>query len=250
MTAGLPSGDGLSVREQPFEAAFLGGPVWRIQCTAPATEETIAALLGAARRRSVRLVVCRLPEGSRMAGPLQRAGFRPLEALVTYERDSAAPFPVPPEPAALALPEDRAGCVAIASRAFSFDRFHRDRDRLGDIGDRIKSAWVDNAFAGRADAILVTRHEDRPTGFVLCQRNGDAAVIDLIAVDPAFQGTGLGRILVFGVLAHYAGAGRLICVGTQGDNTASNRLYQSIGFQPVDRQTTFHWTPDPLPCAL
>lgn len=259
MTAGLPSDDGLTVREQPFEAAFLGGPVWRMQCAAPATEEKIAALLGTARRRSVRLVLCRLPEGSPMAGPLQRAGFRPLESLVTYkfdlaERDLGAgfpvpPFPGPPAPANLALPDDRAGCVAIASRAFSFDRFHRDRDRLGDVGDRIKAAWVDNAFAGRADAILVTRHGDRPTGFVLCQRSGDAAFIDLIAVDPAFRGKGLGRILVRGVLEHYAGSAPLVRVGTQDDNTASNRLYQSIGFQPVDRQTTFHWTPDSLPCA-
>ncbi|WP_377806327.1 GNAT family N-acetyltransferase [Azospirillum sp. A29] len=238
-----PENDRLRVVPQPFEMAFLGGPVWRAfaEDAVPPTPEDASSLVQAAESAGVKLIVCRVPYGTRLSQVLADAGFRAVENLVTFRRDLAPSLSCPESPVTPALPGDRPGCIDIGRTAFLFDRFHRD---VGpEVGDAIKAAWIDNAFAGRADVILVSRSQGRPTGFVSCLERGDTAVIDLIAVAPAWQGQGIGRSLICGVLAHYTGRLGRVQVGTQEDNWASCHLYHSQGFEIIDRHTTFHWSP-------
>lgn len=235
-----------SWREQPFEAGFLGGPVWRLSLDAGADDGALATTLERARAEEVRLIACRIGDADEAAARLlAAAGFRLIETLITHARPiEAEPAPLFGEGVGLAEADDRAPCVDIGRAAFAFDRFHADPGLDDGAASALKGAWVDNGFAGRADAIVVVRREGQARGFVLCQRpDPDTAVIDLIATAPGWQGRGLGRALVLGTLAHYRGRARELRVGTQDTNTASRRLYQATGFRPVARHRTFHWIP-------
>lgn len=241
----------LRITPEPFETALLGGPVWKAVVETPEilTREAVAAVVAAGRQAGVRLISCRLPADGAWSAKMEEAGFRPVETLLTLERDFIHPWTLPVPEAEPALTSDEAACADIGRHAFLFDRFHRDRRNLDDedgrVADGIKEAWVRNAFAGRADVILVVRRAEGPDGFVLCLKRGATAIIDLIAVSPLRQGRGVGRSLVAGVLTHYAQATDRVRVGTQDDNAASIRLYKSFGFMEVSRHTTFHWTPAP-----
>lgn len=173
-------------------------------------------------------------------GELRQAGFRPIETLITLQReifpDARLPSGVRPAGAG-----DWSGCLDIARTAFSYDRFHADVRVPKAAADRLKAVWVENSLKGRADAVLVVLDRGQVAGFVTCLVNGDAAVIDLIAVAPGCQGRGLGRNLVQGALAFYAGRKALMRVGTQAANTHSLGLYEGQGFKPISRQATYHW---------
>ena len=97
-----------------------------------------------------------------------------------------------------------------------------------------------NSVLGRADRVFVTRDGDAITGFNACLRNGDDAVIDLIAVSRHYQGQGLGRALTVAAIAHYSGKSKRMNVGTQAGNVASLALYQSAGFRIMSSATTLH----------
>ena len=72
-------------------------------------------------------------------------------------------------------------------------------------------------------------------------RDGEDAVIDLIAVAPSCQGRGYGRVLVAGALAHYAGKAVAMKVATQAENRVSVELYRRVGFRVGCIARTFHW---------
>lgn len=228
---------------QPFEESFFGGPVWRLSLDGGnVTEADVAQEIARARSADVRLVFCRVDADSGFGRVLETAGFRPIEKLVTFRRA----VPAKAKPVAemgVAEPKDSGACAAIAGAVFRHDRYHVDPEISDEIADQLKATWVRNGVQGRADAALIARREGAIAGFNLCMCRGDRAVIDLIAVAAAFQGQGIGRALVAGALAHYAGQVAEMDVGTQETNSPSIALYRSMGFAPVSVARTYHWTP-------
>lgn len=244
----MSESEGVRWWTQPFEAGFLGGPVWRLSLGAAATAAGLARALQQARSEGVRLVACRVAaEEVEAVRLLEQGGFHRIETLITHERPVLdEPEPVMGPGIVLADAADRAPCVEIARQAFRYDRFHADPRIDPRAASALKAAWVDNGFAGRADAIVVARVDGRARGFVLCLRpEPTTAVIDLIATEPSWQGRGLGRALVLGTLTHYRGRAHLLRVGTQEANAGSLRLYALTGCRVVGRHHTFHWIPSP-----
>jgi ribosomal protein S18 acetylase RimI-like enzyme len=226
---------------QPFDSAGLGIAVARLAPTRGMTRADVAGAVADGRARGLGLVSCRVPAAwSAEQEALVAAGFRVIETLVTFER---GPDPAPPVPATVrpARATDRDACMALAARAFRHDRYHADPALDGAAADRLKAAWVANAFAGRADARFVADVGDGPVSFALGIDRPDAALLDLIAVAPEHQGQGLGAALLAGFIAHYAG--RATRAGTQANNAASCRLYERAGYVEVGRAATLHWTP-------
>jgi len=225
---------------QPFETGLLGRPVGKLYVRGGwPLEERPASLTAGWRREGVWLVSCRVPEGSPAIGGLEKNGFRAIETLVTFRRQLRAELM--PGGIAIAGPETADACVAIARRAFTNDRLHRDRRVPDGVADLVRERWIRNNLGGRADASFVARDGGRVVGFSLCLLDGDEAVIDLIAVDGEYRQKGLGRALVLGALAHYGGRARTMQVGTQADNLPSLKLYRGAGFVEAERQITLHW---------
>lgn len=112
----------------------------------------------------------------------------------------------------------------IAEKCFIHDRFHQDPHIPDGVAGKIKRAWMKNCLdGGRGNRVF-----SLPDGFLCAMLQGDYAVIDLIGVDPAKQGLGIGSVLVDMFLWYYQGL--KYRVGTQLANIPSLRLYARKGF--------------------
>ena len=107
-----------------------------------------------------------------------------------------------------------------------------------------------NGFKGRAEAIYAAESENRIVGFALLRSKVSRRLserstekigeIELIAVDPAFHGRGIGKELVAEAIRHYQGKTSEIQVGTQAKNLQAIGLYIRMGFSVVRSDLSFH----------
>ncbi|MDP1526084.1 MAG: GNAT family N-acetyltransferase [Rhodocyclaceae bacterium] len=221
-------------------AGILGYPVWRIEDASDG--ESLSALesdipvfayakVGASDIASV----------SRLVG----SGFLVVDVALTFDAGIIAPTSAS-DGVRLALPEDREAVARVARGAFRFSRFHLDPLVPNGIADTIKSAWAVNYFEGRrGDGMVVAERDGCIVGFLqLIWTAPDSLVIDLIGVDPAWQGQGIGRDMIVYAARHGTGDGRVpagMTVGTQAANAPSVRLYESLGFRLASAQYVMHF---------
>ena len=188
------------------------------------------------------LVAIRVPR--KWENAMRHTQFRKIENLIYFERsfeekeEMELPFSV-----RLASKYDANACSNIAQNCFTHDRYHTDQYLDNKIADHSKYAWAQNSILGRSDVNFVIELEDQIVGFISCLQERNSATIDLIGVSTEAQGKGIGTILVKAVISHYSNRVSAIKVGTQLNNEASVRLYNSNGFKKVDEAITFHWTP-------
>ena len=243
MNTAILTEQAMTVRPLAFEEEFFDAPVWRIETgdTAQVSASELDVLAANARKEGVALMFCRVPADDPASDTLRTAGFRKVERLVTLSRSIPAAAKMPDD-VRIARIEDIDEAAAIGQADFVYDRYHADPQVPPAIADKIKELWVRNGIADRSDAALVAVDGGEVVGFNLCMRRGDDAVIDLIGVASGRQGKGLGRKLVDGALAHYAGRANVMWVGTQDTNHASLALYRAAGFTPQYESDTWHWT--------
>ena len=91
---------------------------------------------------------------------------------------------------------------------------------------------------------LIARTRDdrrQPAGFVLSRHAADEAEILTIAVAPAFQRRGVGRLLMGEVIAR-AHADRIAALFLEVDETnpAAIALYRRLGFSPVGERPDYY----------
>jgi [ribosomal protein S18]-alanine N-acetyltransferase len=94
--------------------------------------------------------------------------------------------------------------------------------------------WGPAAFLEALDAghhYLSAREGESLIGYAGLVRAGSEAEIHTLAVDPAYQGRGIGRALLRAVLDHAVGATVFLEVRT--DNESAIRLYRSEGFTVI-----------------
>lgn len=168
---------------------------------------------------------------------LEKAGFFRVETLRTYQKYSRLAGSADPR-IRPARGEDRLSVEQVAGRSFQFSRFHLD-PRFGPAaGNRIKAAWVGNFFEGqRGDHLWVLEERNRLAGFVLLFEGPEGVTVDLIAVDPAFRGQGLGQAL----LRASEIPGKRIQAGTQEANRPSCRLYERSGYTVCKEEHVYHF---------
>lgn len=174
---------------------------------------------------------------------LTDAGFRLVDTALSFEGEIGGD--AVDGTIRFARPGDRGPVAAIAAGAFRYSRFHLDPLVPGTLAAAIKSAWAANYFDGkRGDGMIVAERDDRVVGFLqLLWSSPDRLVIDLIGVEPASQGRGIGREMILYAARHGTGNGRApsrIAVGTQAANVPSVRLYESMGLRLTAAQYVLH----------
>ena len=151
--------------------------------------------------------------------------------------------------ARLAHPEEMETVAAIAYRAFQSFRLRVDPQIPESRARHSRREWVRNGFKGRAEAIYVAESESGPVGFALLRSKMSTekiGEIELIAVDPALHGRGIGKGLVEAAIRHYQGKTSEIHVGTQAKNLQAIGLYTRLGFSVISSELSFHRHTEPI----
>ena len=161
---------------------------------------------------------------------LEDAGMRVVNISVTLGRAPASIGPATGTVRTLDPSADEA-LLAVAERSFTHTRFHLDPGIPDAVANRIKRDWVESYLTGtRGEELLVAEADGTPVGFLAVLRREATRIIDLIAVDPAHQGRGLGRDLVARFMRDSEGACERVQVGTQAANLGAIRFYERLGY--------------------
>jgi len=150
---------------------------------------------------------------------LERSGFR-LENEVVFMEHRLSGIPdLPPHPGELRpmRPADLPAVLAVDWQAF---------DGPWRFSTQTLKAALDSA--GRASAVEV---EGKVVGYQITTESPFGAHLARLAVEPEWQGRGIGRALAVEALNWADGQGLdVLSVNTQSDNAAGRRLYRSLGF--------------------
>lgn len=170
-----------------------------------------------------------------------RAGLVLADTNLRLTRDSGLVFPERPGLAIRqARPGDRAAVEHIAATSFRLSRFHRDPVFPAGLADALKAAWAGNYFAAaRGNGMAVAETGQGVAGFLLYLLKDREMIIDLVAVEAAHRGQGIGAGLV-AAAGRQSGARRLV-TGTQAVNVGAVRFYENLGFRLAGASHVFHF---------
>lgn len=189
-----------------------------------------------------------LPAAARLA---KAARFTRDRALWQMQRslregvDSMPPLPPGISLRTFVPGQDEAAWLAVNARAFAS---HPEQGRWTrpDLDHREREPWFDPAgfFLAERDGHLAGFHWTKihqPTHTIGEQPLGEVYVL---GVDPAEQGTGLGRVLTLVGLRHLAARDvPTVMLYVDEDNPAAIRLYESNGFTHTTTDVMYQHTP-------
>jgi mycothiol synthase len=176
-----------------------------------------------------------------------RAGFARIRSLWTMQRPLADPLPDPVFPAGVTLRTfsvggDEAAWLDINRKAFAS---HPEQGAwtAEDLSLRERESWFDPAgfflaersgkLAGFHWTKIHTRAENENPAGLSPESTGQESIgeVYVVGVDPAEQGSGLGRALTLAGLAYLRSRGLpLVMLYVDEDNRPAIRLYESLGF--------------------
>ena len=156
-----------------------------------------------------------------------------------------APVTPPPYHIRTYQPADLARLQEITAQTFGPVSIDRNMEqRLGPFGEgdwrsRKVLAIADDCRA-QPDGVFVAQDEGgRVVGYVTTRLNPHSGIgwIPNLAVDPAWQGRGVGRALLEHALGFFRAAGMQVAkIETLEQNPVGQRLYPTLGFVEVARQ--------------
>jgi GNAT superfamily N-acetyltransferase len=237
----------------PFDSEHYGLAIGRLVRDDGDGPAELAAAIAAARRDRHAVVFLRLAGDDPLRDALHRAGYAPVDTLVTSALGPDRPaIPRSGEGEVelalehhdrLADPADVAAVAAISGEAIRTSHLHADPRLPAERTRALYAAWATNDVTGRAQQTIVARAGRAPIGFLAVIASPGVAMIDLVAVAAAWRGRGAGASLIAGFLdwlGDRPGDPALVAtVGTQADNRAL-RLYARCGFVPVATHVTYH----------
>jgi len=190
------------------------------------------------------LADCHHPPSVRLA---EKNGFHFADIRLTFEYDlesQACSKEIEEGTAEIrsVVPADVPHLREIAGNSYKHSRYYFDerfpREKCRDF----YAGWIEKSSYGYADQVLVAEVEARPAGYVTCcLRSASLGAIELIGVDDAMKGKGLGKLLVRSALDWFKDQGaEVVEVVTQGRNYDAQRLYQRCGFITKMVQLWYH----------
>lgn len=165
-----------------------------------------------------------------LAAALERMGFAEERELRQLRRslppDDDPHFPVDVRVAAFVPGTDEETWLDVNNRAFAW---HPENGRwtMEVLEDRMRQPWFD------AEDVRMAWIDGKLAGFCWTKRHDDElGEVYVIAVDPAFQGRGLGRALVVEGMRHLTAQGLVsVMLYVDADNRAGLALYDQLGFR-------------------
>lgn len=135
--------------------------------------------------------------------------------------------------------------AVIAETSFRWSRFHVDPKIPAKVANLVKRRWIENYFSGRRGVgVYSAEIGGEVAGFLAVMETVNAerraAVIDLIAVAPRWQGRGVGAALVETFVTDWRERVAELSVGTQAANIQSLRFYESMGFRIAETNYVLH----------
>jgi len=189
-------------------------------------------------------VDAKIPVDDLAAGmALQAAGFFLIDTNLRFVLPrTMVPVASTSVSVSFARPDMAGEVAALASNVFVYDRFHRDLKIDHATASAIKGEWAWNFFTGkRGEWMVVACVDGRVAGFLqLLRSQADELVVDLIAVDVAYQGQGLASAMIAFAADQCDPAGPVV-VGTQVANLPSVRFYEKLGFRLAGAQYVYHF---------
>ncbi|MGX9293187.1 mycothiol synthase [Tsukamurella paurometabola] len=190
-----------------------------------------------------------LPAARALAADL---GLTAVRTLLNLRRPLAGPDPAPPAPEGVTVrtyagPADDDALLAVNNAAFSW---HPEQGGWShaQVDERTSADWfdpaglflaVDESGTGSGPEVA----DGRLVGFHWTKVADPAAGLGevyIVAVDPAGQGRGLGRLLTAVGIEYLAGRGLAeVELYVEGDNTAALRTYTGLGFEERERHVAY-----------
>jgi dTDP-4-amino-4,6-dideoxy-D-galactose acyltransferase len=178
---------------------------------------------------------------------LTQAGFNVIDVGVTLDHAGNGPDdrgPTSDVTVSESVTEDEDAIADLAGHCFSYSRFHADPQIGTERANTIKREWARNSCHGRAARVYVAKCGGEVAGFLAVLTKNSAkgvdAVIDLIGVDAAHQGHGIGSALSLRFIRDWRERAIRLRVGTQAVNIPALRLYESLGFRISETAYALH----------
>ena len=129
---------------------------------------------------------------------------------------------------------------AVPADVPAVDRLTRDAYRvyIPAIGREPAPMTADHAALVAAGEVRVAEADGRVAGALVTRPRGGALLLESVAVDPAFQGRGIGRALIADAEAQAAALGlEAVELYTNAAMTANLALYPRLGYTEISRRT-------------
>lgn len=147
---------------------------------------------------------------------------------------------------------DARAVADIARRAFVHSRFHKDPRIPASQAADLKGEWAANLARGtRGEGGWLVEVSGVPAGFIALVRGSDPGqrqprlAVDLVAIDPAFGGRGLGGQLLTTAMAYADDQSCDLVASTQESNAPAIRMYLGSGLlRTGSAEYIFHSRPE------
>ena len=123
----------------------------------------------------------------------------------------------------------------VADEAFLLSLRHQTMtEHLNRVGEPTTPEAHGERMRSRFGDIRIVMLDGEPIGMVKAYRDTDAWILHQVQILPSHQGSGLGRLVVEGVIATARTSGLPVRLSVLDGNPA-RRLYERLGFQAAGR---------------
>ena len=177
-----------------------------------------------------------------LANALEEVGFRICDILNIYVAKS-----VSANTEVLDHRSEASEILEHCIKGMKWGRIHQDPNIIPAMAHQFYLELTREILTQECHVTIV-RSDGRAVGFAIGVPeietsnflNERFGVLWLIAIDPEFQGIGLGKKLFKEFLLNFSGLCDIVEIGTQSNNKPANEIYTQAGCQLVAQALTFH----------